>query len=127
MQCICENISGCKPKMCGKQSCGVFRISESYWFDAGEPTVSQNEYTNSKDASDYFFCVNDRKCAETTVRAYMKRFSRDCNRDGVIDCLDYILIHLLGPTGCLTTSLSFHFFNVMELCLSHASSLEDYP
>ncbi|XP_037938624.1 uncharacterized protein LOC119671874 [Teleopsis dalmanni] len=118
MQCMCENISMCKPRKCGKQSCGVFIISESYWFDAGEPTVSKNEYTNSKDASDYFLCVNDRKCAETTVRAYMKRFSRDCNKDGVIDCLDYILIHLLGPNGCLTSSLHPEFFKNMRQCLS---------
>lgn len=35
----------------------------------------------------------------------MIKYARDCNEDGVVDCVDYGYIHLLGGNGCSSASL----------------------
>ena len=34
----------------------------------------------------------------------MKRYAFDCNGDGNIDCIDYAVIHKLGPERCKAES-----------------------
>lgn len=47
-------------------------------------------------------CAKDYPCASKIITNYMIKFARDCNDDGVVDCLDYAHIHLLGGNGCAT-------------------------
>lgn len=80
-------------KRCEGYFCGQYQISYTYWAEAGKPG-------NNHGARDYEKCVRDKSCAEQTVRAYFKKFKRDCNNDGLIDCLDMAALHKGGPTSC---------------------------
>ena len=60
--------------------------SNRYWSDAGKPG-------NTGRSDDFEHCLNDRNCAEVAVRGYMSKWKKDCNNDGVIDCLDFAAIH----------------------------------
>lgn len=80
-------------KRCEGYFCGPFQISYTYWAEAGKPG-------NNLSSRDYEKCVRDKSCAEQTVRAYFKKFKRDCNNDGSIDCLDMAALHKGGPTSC---------------------------
>ena len=73
----------------------------SYWADAGKPG-------NNGGSNDFEYCLNDKNCAEVAVRGYMSKWKRDCNNDGVIDCLDFAAIHKV-----LEKSLSFESFYVL--------------
>ncbi|XP_074595709.1 uncharacterized protein LOC141850866 isoform X2 [Brevipalpus obovatus] len=86
LQCLCQASTGCNiDKQCNGEVCGPYLISWPYWADSGKP------------GSDFVSCALNAKCAESTVRNYMLRFGRDCNRDGRIDCNDFALIHKHGP------------------------------
>lgn len=74
-------------------SCGPFAIDFNYWLDAGQPS-----YPGAPNG--FVKCSSDRKCSESVVRRYLTKFAADCNSDGVIDCLDYAVIHKLGPKYC---------------------------
>lgn len=80
-------------KRCEDYFCGPFQISYTYWAEAGKPG-------NNQGSRDYEKCVRDKSCAEQTVRSYFKKFKRDCNNDGLIDCLDMAALHKGGPTSC---------------------------
>jgi len=80
-------------KRCEGYYCGQYQISYTYWAEAGKPG-------NNQGARDYEKCARDKVCAEQTVKAYFKKFKRDCNNDGVIDCLDMAALHKAGPTSC---------------------------
>lgn len=77
----------------GGYFCGPFQFSYQYWAESGKPG-------NSQGIRDFEKCARDKQCAEQTVRAYFKKFKRDCNNDGVIDCLDMAALHKAGPSGC---------------------------
>ena len=65
--------------------CGPYQLSYNYWSQGG------------RKGPDFGSCVTFKYCAENTIRSYMRKHGSDCNRDGVIDCTDYALIHVLGP------------------------------
>lgn len=98
MACI-RNVSslfaGVDPtKRCeGNYYCGQYQLSYTYWAEAGKPG-------NNQGPRDFEKCARDKSCAEQTVRAYFKKFKRDCNNDGQIDCLDMAALHKGGPTSC---------------------------
>ncbi|XP_015186257.1 PREDICTED: lysozyme-like [Polistes dominula] len=97
--CICEAVSGCKTTLgCNGDVCGPFRITHAYWVDAGKPTLNNEANTNE---GAYPNCVNDAFCAGNAVESYMKKFGRDCNGDGIVNCDDYIRIHRYGKNGCM--------------------------
>ncbi|CAK9810660.1 Invertebrate-type lysozyme 3 [Anthophora plagiata] len=96
--CICEAASGCNVTLgCEESVCGPFRITWSYWSDAGKPTLENTQNTNE---NAYARCVNDPSCAARTVQGYMAKFAQDCNGDGNVNCDDFLRIHRLGGYGC---------------------------
>ncbi|XP_064117367.1 lysozyme-like isoform X2 [Macrobrachium nipponense] len=114
LRCICEASSGCNTNVgCsrpyyGDYSCGPFGISWRYWADAGSPKQGRDlEHQNSE--SDFENCVEDPFCAIRTVENYIKKFKegdgRDCNRDGTVNCYDYIQMHILGGYNCNQSSI----------------------
>jgi len=38
----------------------------------------------------------------------MKRYAFDCNEDRILDCIDYALIHRLGPERCKSEANDFY-------------------
>ena len=55
---------------------------------------------NEGNEADFRKCVQNRECAESTVKAYIARYTKDCNDDGMIDCIDYAALHKGGPSEC---------------------------
>ena len=45
-------------------------------------------------------CARSLACASRAVRSYFARHARDCNADGVTDCIDVASIHVAGPDAC---------------------------
>lgn len=82
-------------KRCEEYLCGPYQISYRYWTEAGKPGMRQ-------DAKDFERCVRDRNCAEQTIKAYFRKYKRDCNNDGQINCLDMASLHKGGPSSCST-------------------------
>ncbi|XP_065220772.1 invertebrate-type lysozyme 3-like [Planococcus citri] len=119
--CICEAISGCNRSLqCSGDVCGLFRITWAYWADAGKPTV-KNEDPNSQYA--YANCTNNEVCAGTTVSNYLRKFAKDCNGDGQIDCYDYAAIHKYGGYSGCTTALSGEYYTKFSTCEKHLQTL----
>ncbi|XP_073837092.1 uncharacterized protein [Musca autumnalis] len=121
LRCLCKTVSNCSPVKCAsKDPCGVYGISKFYWIDGGKQNAKDNlnDYsTEDAEYKDYLRCVNNEKCATDTVKSYLKRYQRDCNNDGVIDCQDYIALHVLGPSGCANAELSTIHRLRMNSCL----------
>ncbi|XP_054085137.1 uncharacterized protein LOC105216282 [Zeugodacus cucurbitae] len=122
IQCLCETVNLCRPAKCrDDEECGVFRISRFYWLDAGKPTLDDDKSSSTSDADTmYTDCVNNMDCATRAVTAYMKKYARDCDGNGAIDCRDHIALHLLGPTGCVQSEgvLAPTFEQRMDDCLA---------
>lgn len=78
-------------------------MSRVYWADAGKVTFPDDSPDRSEAFPD---CAKDYPCAGRVVTNYMIKYARDCNDDGVVDCLDYAHIHLLGGPGCSATQLT---------------------
>ncbi|KAL7732418.1 hypothetical protein ACLKA6_004388 [Drosophila palustris] len=110
LECIAATITGNKPGMCGKSPCGIYRIYRPYWQDAARTVQAAG-------VEDYESCVLNSDCAAAIVRGYMKTYPVDCDGDGVIGCKDHIMLHLLGPTGCVTNPLKAIFQTRMDECL----------
>ncbi|XP_073838566.1 invertebrate-type lysozyme-like [Musca autumnalis] len=120
-RCLCTTINDCKPVKCLRNhTCGIYEISRSYWIDSGKNVLDDNTnyYLGEEDEfSAYLKCVNNIKCSRKTVTKYMQRYQDDCNNDGIIDCRDFIALHLLGPHGCKTKPIAIYHKMRMELCL----------
>ncbi|VEN58094.1 unnamed protein product [Callosobruchus maculatus] len=113
--CICEAVSGCDTSSkCEGDKCGPYRISPAYWADAGKPTVNGE---SPDGATAYTNCVSDKSCAGSAVKAYMAKYKKDCNGDGVIDCDDFILIHLFGGDACTEHKLPGAVESRYEKCM----------
>lgn len=80
-------------KRCEGYYCGQYQLSYSYWAESGKPG-------NNQGARDYEKCARDKNCAEQAVKAYFKKFKKDCNSDGIIDCHDMAALHKAGPVSC---------------------------
>jgi len=85
--CICEAASN------GAGNCG--HITWAFWSDAGKPTLY-----GAASANAYSSCVNNPECASRTILGYLNKFSKDCNGDGVINCLDHAMTYMYGGYGC---------------------------
>ncbi|CAG2108311.1 unnamed protein product, partial [Medioppia subpectinata] len=134
LQCICKASSGCKLNTKCHNSgtnayfCGPYQISWAYWSDAGKPG-------NTGRSDDFEHCLNDKNCAEVTVRGYMSKWATDCNNDGVVDCLDFAAIHKAGASSCnqqwLYNSQYWNVFRQCQLSSGDASpsqpALDDKP
>ncbi|XP_076349240.1 lysozyme-like [Tachypleus tridentatus] len=117
LDCLCEASSGCNLETgChnlggSNYFCGPYVISYSYWVDAGRPgEIPDNPL-------DFESCLTNLQCAETTVEGYMKKWTRDCDRNGQISCNDFARIHKAGPFGCNGTwVLTTDFWSIFKQC-----------
>lgn len=82
-----------RPTLAGAY-CGPYLLSWGYWADGGKPG----------NGLDYPTCAKDKSCSELAVQGYMNKWNKDCNRDGLVDCTDFALIHKLGSNICLHLS-----------------------
>lgn len=102
LECICHassrcsNSIGCVNNGRGKQNCGPYQVDWEYWTEAGKPGTRPD----LSSGENFQVCLNNRECADQTVRAFLARFQRDCNDDGVIDCNDFAAVHVAGPRAC---------------------------
>lgn len=118
--CICEAASNCNRSLgCSGDVCGLFRITWAYWADAGKPVIAQDN-PNAEGA--YVRCATEPFCAASTVQGYMRRFGKDCNGDGVVNCFDYAAIHRLGGYGC-SGALDYNYQNKFMNCQRQVQQL----
>ncbi|RWS29845.1 Destabilase-like protein [Leptotrombidium deliense] len=119
LNCICEASSGCAPSLrCfqvrNKTYCGPYQISYDFWVDAGRPSHS------------FETCAISKSCSEAAIRAYINKYASDCNNDGVIDCVDFAIIHKIGPQ-CVNNDwlLVTDYWNAFTetVCYSHKYEL----
>lgn len=106
LRCMCAASTGCDLKRgCVGDFCGPFLISWNYWSDAGRP------------GKDFISCALNLVCAEDTIQGYMRKWTRDCNGDGIVDCDDFAAIHKLGPNQCRSDSVtSTPYWREFEKC-----------
>ncbi|OQR70289.1 lysozyme-like [Tropilaelaps mercedesae] len=118
LDCICQASTKCiPPKECWKANdtdvlvCGAYLISEKYWIDAGEPF--------DREVGGYFKCAYHKICAENTIIAYNTRHGRDCDGNGVYDCLDIGLMHHGEKDNCENPWIkTTDFWKDYTICLS---------
>ncbi|XP_040172453.1 lysozyme-like [Anopheles arabiensis] len=97
-RCICDASTGCSTSTTCRQSyCGPFSISRAYWMDAGRVVLPADEPTRWGAFED---CANDYDCATGIVTQYMEKYGTDCNGDGLVDCVDYTMLHVNGGPRC---------------------------
>lgn len=115
ISCICTASTGCDETTdctAAPGYCGPYLISWAYWCDAGKPTKPGLPETN-----DYVDCATDMKCAADTVKAYMTKLAKDCNGDGVINCVDYAMMHKFGGYFCEKELLeNQEYFDKIQTC-----------
>ncbi|XP_053693932.1 lysozyme-like [Sabethes cyaneus] len=104
--CICEASTGCSSRMqCDQGYCGPFSISRAYWIDAGKVVKGDDDSTRWGSYED---CANQYDCATNIITQYMEKYGKDCNNDGLVDCIDYAMLHINGgPTCHLPLNLDF--------------------
>jgi len=103
LQCLCEGMTTCDlSRGCIDNMCGAYRLSEPYWIDGKRLTLPGDSPSNPNAFPN---CAKEFSCAKKTVTNYMTRYAKDCDGNGVIDCLDYAMIHVLGPFGCTSDTL----------------------
>lgn len=102
LQCICQASTGCQNKQCanlgGTTFCGPYQISQAYWQDAGQPVANQGTGQSASQAFEE--CATDMTCSENTVRRYLVKYARNCNKDSLLDCEDIARLHKAGPFAC---------------------------
>lgn len=73
-RCICEATSGCNTTIgCEQGFCGPFKLSWTYWKEAGKPTVKGDD-PEAEEA--YNNCVNDIYCAIVSVQRYTNKHAQ---------------------------------------------------
>lgn len=108
LRCLCEGLTQCDlTRGCQNEYCGPFYLSRIYWADAGKVTFPDDSPDRVNAFQD---CAKDYPCATRIVTNYMIKYARDCNDDGVVDCLDYAHIHMLGGPACSSTPLTAQEF-----------------
>ncbi|EDV96129.1 uncharacterized protein LOC6557404 [Drosophila grimshawi] len=107
LECIAATATANNPAKCNGHPCSIYRIYRPYWQDA----------MGRVDGIDYESCVSEPNCATDTVRAYLASFARDCDGDGLIRCRDHIMLHQLGPTGCMEKPMPATNLWRMSKCL----------
>lgn len=101
LRCICNTVSGCTlKKRCknDRTECGPFRISKSFWEKAGKSTT--HSLIDPMFPGAFQSCATNLECATKTVKNFMRQYAQDCNKDGVIDCYDYLAILMQGTEQC---------------------------
>ncbi|XP_055599146.1 lysozyme 2-like [Uranotaenia lowii] len=113
-RCICEPSTGCSPQLkCNRGYCGPFSISRAYWIDSGK-VVKERDDADRWGA--YEDCANEYECATAIITQYMEKYGKDCNNDGLVDCVDYAMLHINGGPTC-HTPLNADFRRKFGRCL----------
>ncbi|XP_050084419.1 lysozyme 2-like [Anopheles aquasalis] len=117
-RCICEASTGCTGQVteCRHTYCGPFSISRAYWMDAGQVVLPHDTPTRRGAFED---CANNYNCATGIINLYMEKYGTDCNNDGVVDCVDYTMLHINGGPLC-HQPLRGSFANSFTKCMRHA-------
>ncbi|CAH0563636.1 unnamed protein product, partial [Brassicogethes aeneus] len=98
VRCICYAATGCDlTRGCVDGYCGPFKISKIYWVDAGEELLPNDE---KKRPEAYEDCALYYNCAYRSAVNYFTKYGKDCNEDGVTNCVDYAMIHFNGGWQC---------------------------
>ena len=73
---------------------------------------------------DFEECANNIHCAIKSVNQYLKMKQEDCDRDGLITCQDYALIHKFGPNRCTDKQLyeKSTFWTKFDSCFSRENT-----
>ncbi|XP_039275632.1 uncharacterized protein LOC111062302 [Nilaparvata lugens] len=120
--CICDATSACNLTIgCTAGLCGPFLIGRQYWFDAGAPVLSGDNWQRS---GAYEACTVDPYCSTSTMYNYMSRYIQDCNGDGEITCDDYARIHYLGGLQCDMPIHNYAYYRVFRQCVSKIANLK---
>ncbi|GFU08055.1 uncharacterized protein NPIL_499381 [Nephila pilipes] len=115
----CNLTIGCKSKGADDYFCGPYWISWAYWYDGGR-------HGNTGKPEDFQNCLIDKECAEKTVRGFMRRYGRDCDDNGTVDCADFARIHKLGFKQCSRDSiLDTGYWQRFELCNKNDQSNDE--
>ena len=78
--------------------CGPLQISWPYWADGGKLGDKGQKH-------DFEDCLTSKECAEKTMRNYMRKYSQDCNGDGLINCVDFAILHKTGYRQCQQSTI----------------------
>ncbi|CAI6368127.1 unnamed protein product [Macrosiphum euphorbiae] len=118
--CMCEASSGCNQTLeCMEQNevkyCGVFLLSDVYWQDAGTPVLQGDDPSR---IGAFERCVRDPYCAARAVNQYIQRYAKDCNKDRVLSCDDYVRLHYFGEANCERPISSLPYYRVFRNCIS---------
>ncbi|XP_054269222.1 invertebrate-type lysozyme 6-like isoform X1 [Macrosteles quadrilineatus] len=124
LDCLCQLLTKCDLyRGCQNGDCGPFGVTMPFWEDAvGIQDQDGAKRNDPKLISEYEKCATDLICTTKAIQNYMELYKRDCNKDGVIDCLDFAAIHTQGPTGCLNQPFPEKKKNFMENCLEENMS-----
>ncbi|KAJ9594168.1 hypothetical protein L9F63_014424, partial [Diploptera punctata] len=117
LTCLCEARTECDFNYsCNDDYCGPFQISYFFWIDGGE---IKSKITPLKGEKDWQTCGRDPFCAAQVVRNYTKRYCKDCNEDGIVDCTDFALMHQNGGPSCGIEPTSYFagFKQRLDICL----------
>lgn len=119
LECLCLASSRCSnagATSCAGQpnGCGAYKLSFTYWADAGALTPASNksrfddedDFLSSSSIAllasprDFEKCALDAMCARRSVKNYFLKYANDCNADGKLDCLDMAAMHRAGSAAC---------------------------
>lgn len=119
LDCLCLASSLCQidKQPCNSTShegCGQYKLSFTYWADAGALTPAsnssrfddENDFLSSSSISllanprDFEQCALDSQCSRKSIKEYFLKYARDCNNDDKIDCQDMAAIHRAGSAAC---------------------------
>lgn len=126
-ECICEASTSCNGKSRCQSSdvrhtrCGMFLISYDQWLETNLSKELVTEEALARDAAAderaFYECVTNRDCAERLIAIYMQKNSKDCDKDGRVDCYDVAAIHQGGLKNCHSESLlESQFWNDFNAC-----------
>lgn len=114
-ECICEASTSCNVNSRCQTSdvrhtrCGMFLISYDQWLASGLSRELVTREALQRDAAAderaFYECVTQRDCAERLLSIYMQKNSKDCDKDGRIDCYDLAAIHHSGMEQCAGEAL----------------------
>ncbi|XP_045500363.1 lysozyme-like [Colias croceus] len=96
--CLCYVSTNCDTSHeCTGGYCGPFNISRVYWVDAGKVTLPDDDPERNHAWED---CARDFTCSKRIISGYLSKFGQDCNKDGVTNCFDFMMVNGNGGYSC---------------------------
>ena len=72
--------------------------------------------------ADYRNCTMQMLCSQRCVRAYLRRYARECTRGRTPTCEDYSRVHNGGPDGCRHSDTMPYWNRVKRCCGADCSN-----